>query len=156
MSLHRRCLNYRLTPLLPLGQPSLEIGNGLVRRGLDLYPSFTLDIDPRRAPDYVADAHKLPFPNGRFAAVACCETLQYVDHPLTVLRECRRVLRPHGRLVVSVPSKRRGDAPTDRWRWTHATLREALASAGFRVRSIIPVLGVRWYASGFVAEAVVA
>lgn len=152
-SLHRRLLNRRLVRLLPLEAPSLEIGNGKVRRGMDLYPSVTLDHDPARHPDYCCDAHSLPFAQGIFATVVVCETLQYVASPATVLRECRRVLQPDGRLIVSVPSRRGSDHPTDHWRWSWRALGAMVESAGFRVGHLWPVLGIRAWASGYVLEA---
>ena len=48
----------------------------------------------------VADAHALPFQDEAFDAVLIFHTLTYAEHPPRVLKECARVLRPGGRLVV--------------------------------------------------------
>lgn len=52
----------------------------------------------------VADAHKLPFPDGTFDAAFCLEMLEHVESPETVLREMKRVLKKGGYIVLLVPS----------------------------------------------------
>jgi SAM-dependent methyltransferase len=53
-----------------------------------------------------ADASALPFADGTFAAVTMVETLEhiYLDDRVPALRECHRVLRTGGRLVLSTPN----------------------------------------------------
>ena len=45
----------------------------------------------------------LPFGAGSFNAVVAASVLEYVAEPATVLRECRRVLRPGGTVLCTVP-----------------------------------------------------
>lgn len=45
----------------------------------------------------------LPFAPGSFDAVVAASVLEYVDEPAAVLRECRRVLRPGGVMLCTVP-----------------------------------------------------
>src|SRR5688572_20735056 len=54
---------------------------------------------------HVAGAESLPFPDASFPVVTCLEVVEHVPPALrpTAFREIRRVLRPGGRLVVSVP-----------------------------------------------------
>lgn len=63
--------------------------------------------DARRAgvaaPLGAADVARLPHPDGTFDAVVCSEVLEHVDDPAAVAEELRRVLRPGGRLLVTVP-----------------------------------------------------
>lgn len=151
ISLHRRCLNARLRQLLPFERPSLEIGNGANRRGIDLGADATLDLDPQRRPTYVADAHGTGLRSASYYTVVCCETLQYVRDPLAVLKECRRLLQSSGFLVLSVPSRRRG--PITEFRWRYEEIVGLVTEARFRVFDCWPVLGVRSYASGFVLRA---
>jgi 2-polyprenyl-6-hydroxyphenyl methylase/3-demethylubiquinone-9 3-methyltransferase len=56
----------------------------------------------------VANVERLPFPKNSFDGVLCSSVLEYVDSPGECLREFARVLRPHGRLVFSVPNSRSG------------------------------------------------
>jgi SAM-dependent methyltransferase len=57
-----------------------------------------------------ADGAHLPVPPSSFDAVVCREMLEHVAAPGEVLEEIWRVLKPDGRLCVSVPS-----AHTERW-----------------------------------------
>jgi SAM-dependent methyltransferase len=50
----------------------------------------------------VADAQALPFPDASFDAVACAFGLMFVPDKPLALREFHRVLRPGGKIVLSV------------------------------------------------------
>jgi SAM-dependent methyltransferase len=56
----------------------------------------------------------LPFAPEAFDAVVASSVLEYVDDPVAVLRECRRVLRPGGVVVCTVPDPRH---PVRRLEW---------------------------------------
>lgn len=49
----------------------------------------------------VADVERLPFADGAFDIVICCETLEHVPNPLAALNELARVCR--GRMFVTIP-----------------------------------------------------
>src|SRR5262245_26784155 len=55
---------------------------------------------------HVNDVVALPFAAGSFDGVVCSSVLEYVQSPPRVLVELARVLRPGGRLLVSVPNRR--------------------------------------------------
>jgi ubiquinone/menaquinone biosynthesis C-methylase UbiE len=48
----------------------------------------------------------LPFRKDSFDAVIASSVFEYVDDPVAVLRECRRVLRPAGIVLCTVPDQR--------------------------------------------------
>lgn len=50
-------------------------------------------------------ADRIPYPNRFFDAILLLDVLEHVPHEHEVVREIERVLRPGGRLVVSVPNK---------------------------------------------------
>ena len=50
----------------------------------------------------VMDGEKLDLPDASFDAVVCRLGLMYMPHPVTALREWRRVLKPGGRVAVVV------------------------------------------------------
>ena len=51
----------------------------------------------------VADGQRLPFADASFDRIICTETLEHVADAQLALRELARVLRPGGRLAISVP-----------------------------------------------------
>jgi SAM-dependent methyltransferase len=49
----------------------------------------------------LADVERLPFPDGAFDFVICCETLEHVPNPVSLLNELARVCRE--RLFLTIP-----------------------------------------------------
>jgi SAM-dependent methyltransferase len=64
--------------------------------------------------------------------VLATETLEHVPDPTVFLAEARRVLRPGGRIVLTVPFAARWHyIPHDYWRFTPSSLLNLLAGASF-------------------------
>jgi len=51
-----------------------------------------------------ADGHHLPFQDGAFAIAYCHYLLMWVKHPLAVLKEMRRLIRPGGSIIALAES----------------------------------------------------
>lgn len=47
------------------------------------------------------DSQQLPFPDASFEIVVSCSALHYMRDPQRVIRECARVLRPGGRVIIT-------------------------------------------------------
>ena len=68
------------------------------------------DIDPnffkvRSIPCVYVDLNgELPFDNDQFEFISCIEGIEHLQDQFRFIRECHRVLRPGGRLVVSTPN----------------------------------------------------
>ena len=78
------------------------------------------------------DGDTWPLENASVDVVLCTETLEHVPNTACFLREMARVLRPGGRLVLTVPfSARYHYIPHDYWRFTPACLEKVLREAQF-------------------------
>jgi SAM-dependent methyltransferase len=62
-----------------------------------------LDIDGRYGAADVVSTEFLPFESESFDLVVCYEAFHYVPDPLSGLEEIARVLRPDGRVLITVP-----------------------------------------------------
>jgi SAM-dependent methyltransferase len=88
----------------------------------------------------VGDAHELRFRDASFDAVLVFHTLTYAEHPGRVLKECARVLRPGGRLVLLCLDEHRQAEVTARYGERHPgfsprAVRGLLTRAGLSVVS---------------------
>lgn len=88
------------------------------------------DFGMRRRPDIVEfDGLHIPFPDARFDHILCTEVLEHAENPVGLIAEMRRVLKPGGTLVVTVPfSARVHHAPHDYQRFTRYALATMFAS----------------------------
>jgi len=89
----------------------------------------TLDIDPTADATYTADLCQTNphVASGRFDAVFCTEVLEHTLQPFDAVAELRRILRPGGRLILTVPFNFRVHGPLpDCWRFTEHGLRALL------------------------------
>jgi ubiquinone/menaquinone biosynthesis C-methylase UbiE len=99
----------------------------------------------------IADAHRLPYPDGTFDLVTCRRAAHHFSDIATALGEMQRVLKPGGRLVIddrSVPESDFVDEMMNRLDTYHdashvrqyrpSEWRSMLAGAGFQVESVEP------------------
>lgn len=92
----------------------------------------TVNLDMDAKPDYLCDAARLPIADASIDGIWCLNLLEHVPEPAEVLRECRRVLRPDGRIVVVTPFLVRIHAhPYDFHRFTPMQLEKMLERTGF-------------------------
>jgi SAM-dependent methyltransferase len=78
------------------------------------------------------EGDRWPVDDASVDVVLATETLEHVPEPRVFLAEARRVLRPGGRIVLTVPFAARWHyIPHDYWRYTPSSLRNLLEGAGF-------------------------
>jgi len=85
------------------------------------------------------------FPSAFFDAILCNNTVEHMHHPLSALRECRKIIKPEGLLIVCVPNFAGINArtfgkywslhsvPHHLFQFTPQTLEAMLKKVGFKV-----------------------
>ena len=89
--------------------------------------------------DHLGPAHDLPVADGGYDGVLCTQVLEHVPNPDAVVRGAYRVLRPGGRLYMTVPlAWELHELPFDFYRYTPHGLARMLGEAGFERLDIRP------------------
>ena len=94
--------------------------------GLDIAASAVSAVLEKGMQAKVAILPDIPYPDQSFDAVICTETLEHVTDTKAAIRSIRRVLRPGGLLVLSVPDGSVDEEATHVHRFTATKLRETL------------------------------
>ena len=99
------------------------------------YVGVDIDTPTTRAlgvADVFYDGRHLPFPDDSFDAVLCSQVFEHVFTPREFLAEILRVLRPGGRLVMTVPFVwDEHEQPHDYARYSSFGLTSVIRAAGF-------------------------
>jgi SAM-dependent methyltransferase len=121
----------------------IDLGCGLMPFRPELEDSVTsydsLDLWPSTdGISFVADICDMSMvPSGVYDSAICVEVLEHVPNPCAAVREIRRILKPGGMLVLSVPHlSRLHNEPHDYFRYTVHGLRRLLEDGGFEVLEI--------------------
>lgn len=83
-----------------------------------------LDIEDRFGVADIVTTEFLPCADDSYDGIACIEAFHYVTDPALGVRELRRVVRPGGRVVVSVPLVWEYDREIIEHRYTSGSLRQ--------------------------------
>jgi SAM-dependent methyltransferase len=113
------------------GLDASEIQVGMARKRLaDRLAAGTAEI-------VLGDAQALPWADGHFSVVGSLNCLKFVPDPQKALREMHRVLRPDGRLVLTIDKQadkwgRSGEVDAfGQWQWSVDDCRRMVEEAGF-------------------------
>lgn len=112
-----------------------------------LFPKFRnyvgIDLSIECKPDLVSSAYRIPVRDTIADAILCTEVLEHTREPQKVVAELFRLLKPGGKLLVSVPmSWNLHYEPTDFYRFTSYGLTYTLEKAGFNVIKVQRVAGL--------------
>ncbi|HUW29074.1 MAG TPA: class I SAM-dependent methyltransferase [Sulfuriferula sp.] len=97
--------------------------------------------------DYVGPLHEMPIEDDVFDAVLCTQVLEHLEWPRESVKEMHRVLKPGGKLYMTVPmAHSEHQIPYDFFRYTSYGLESICKHAGFHDIKINPFGGlwVRW------------
>lgn len=139
----RRDLFREISRLAPeIGGKVLDVGCGVKPyTGLfrcEEYVGLEYDSPENREKknaDAFYEGKTFPFADGSFDSVVCFEVLEHVPDPALFLGEIRRVLKPQGRLLLTMPFMfEQHEVPLDYQRYTEFGLRRLLETQGFEVR----------------------
>lgn len=86
------------------------------QRGIEVYSADIENMLMVENPHFAeADMNqKLPYEDNFFCSVACIDGIEHLERPFDFVRECARILKKDGSLVISTPNI---SALRSRWRW---------------------------------------
>ena len=95
--------------------------------GIDIHEAGSFGM-PRNPSIIEFNGRIIPFPDNTFDAILSTEVLEHAEHPEGLIAEMLRVLRPNGRIVLTVPfSARVHHMPFDYSRFTNYRLSQLFA-----------------------------
>lgn len=117
--------------------------------GVEFGETFEASENAQRSQaEFTYDGRRLPFENASFDTVLCTQVLEHVPEPAALMHEMARVLKPSGRLILTVPfSFRVHSEPFDFQRFTRFALGRMAEESGLEVESLLPRGGV-WLVIG--------
>ncbi|MEE2939986.1 MAG: methyltransferase domain-containing protein [Planctomycetota bacterium] len=158
--LDRRCLRKSVEALAPKASgvlldvgssetPYRDIFEEHVRHYVGMeYPPAVLDKQPdmwdllynvHHLLNLLGDGRRMPIRTDSVDTVLCTEVLEHVPDPMPMVHEMARVLKPGGKLLVTVPFVQPlHELPSDFHRFTPPALQHYAEEAGLVVESIEP------------------
>ena len=121
-------------------QPYKHVFDGLNYESTDMPGGFY-----KRKHDFECELHDIPKPNDHYDVVVLTQVLEHVPDPQATLSEIYRVLKPNGKLLISVPLN--GPLHGEPWhffQFTHYGLNQLALNTGFHIIEIEKVGGAFW------------
>jgi SAM-dependent methyltransferase len=122
------------------GQPYRGLFEPAVKKYIaaDVTPTPGLVLDVTLVP-----GQPVPMEAGSVDTILSSQTLEHVPDPAFYLRECRRLLRPGGVLILTAPMQwRHHEQPYDYFRFTRYGLSHLVTQAGFTIENLEGTGGV--------------
>jgi 2-polyprenyl-3-methyl-5-hydroxy-6-metoxy-1,4-benzoquinol methylase len=108
---HDRC---RRVLDIPCGEGAFT--QRCLARGLAVSAADCVPFDGLNGADFaIADMNRtLPYDDDTFDAAVCIDGIEHIERPFDFIRQCARVVRPGGAVILSTPNI---SALRSRWRW---------------------------------------
>ena len=114
----------------------LEYPPGILDKRPDLWDVLHI---AKRSVDVFGDGTALAFGDESFDTVLATEVLEHLPHPQPAVNEAARILRPGGKLLVTVPfSQPLHELPNDFYRFTPCSLERMMNEAGLEIVELTP------------------
>lgn len=98
--------------------------------------------DRAKKVDKYFDGRTIPYPKGMFDVVIATEVFEHVEFPEKLLREIKRVLKPGGKLFLTMPFVwPEHGIPFDFQRYTSFQHKRILSKCGLKVLTVKPTTG---------------
>jgi 2-polyprenyl-3-methyl-5-hydroxy-6-metoxy-1,4-benzoquinol methylase len=99
---------------LPCGEGAFS--QRMLQQGADVFSADCLNIIqiPPAQFSLVNMDEKLPYDDATFDAVVCIDGIEHIERPFDFIRECQRIIRKGGVLIISTPNL---SALRSRWRY---------------------------------------
>lgn len=99
----------------------------------------------KQAHDFECFLNEIPCENNQYDVVVLTQVLEHVPDPLAVMQEIQRILKPDGRLLLSVPlnAPLHGE-PWHFFHFTHHGIEQLAKQTGFSITEIEKVGGGFW------------
>jgi SAM-dependent methyltransferase len=137
-----RFRKWKIAKHVPAKGRILDIGSGTAPVSPDLKRTVVADLSEEAMRNVICDEKAvtsitaMTFDTASFDCVLCSEVLEHIPDDLKALSEVRRVLKPGGTLVVTVPFQKRYWAEDDEFvehirRYDPGELERKLSDSGF-------------------------
>ena len=152
--------NRKLILDLPCGEGAFT--KRMLNSGADVVSADCLNIIklPHAQFSHVNMDERLPYADASFDAVICIDGIEHIERPFDFIRECQRIIRKDGVLIISTPNL---SALRSRWRYLLTGFHQGEKSpldesqqTPYHHKSLVsfPELRYRLHTSGFRVAAV--
>lgn len=106
--------NQKVVLDLPCGEGAFS--KRMLEKGADIFSADCLNIIKIPQPQFslVDMNERLPYADATFDAVVCIDGIEHIERTFDFIRECRRIIRKGGVLIISTPNL---TALRSRWRY---------------------------------------
>jgi len=114
---------------------------GFFRPPLDIVKSWEyVNIDKTTRPDYLCSADSICVEENSFDIILLTEVLEHILNPTSVIQEAKRILKPKGLLIITMPFLYPIHAdPDDFQRWTPNKIKLELTIKNFEIVHLEPM-----------------